>query len=153
VVTADREARSLLILIRSWTGDLCRSELVNDGPKPVKLKEILLFKVPHALPPELLFYGEGFQMLSQTGGTIGKPENLGACTDRKHYRMPQPDDAAVAYGVVTLAPPGADRVLLGFTTTRRFAGRFHVRPGVVEGVLDTEGFAIAPGERWKWRNC
>jgi alpha-galactosidase len=123
VVTADGQPGSFLTSSHSWTGDLCRSELVNDGPKPVKVKEVLLFKVPHALPPETPFDGEGFQMPSQAGGTIGKPENLGAYTDRKHYRTPQPDDAAAAFGVVTLAATWTDRVLLGFTTTRRFAGR------------------------------
>ena len=64
------------------------------------MAEVVLFDVPHALPPETHVYGEGFQMLSQTGGTIGQPADLGDYTDAKHYRMPQPADATVAYSLL-----------------------------------------------------
>ena len=37
--------------------------------------------MPHALPPETHLYGEGFTMLSQTAGTLGKPTDLGRALD------------------------------------------------------------------------
>ncbi len=37
-------------------------------------------------------------------------------------------------------------MLLGFTSCRRFNGRFYLRPKSIEVVLDTEGLALAPGE-------
>src|SRR5437588_567617 len=64
-------------VVRDWSGPLCRSRLVNDGPAPVRVQEVVLFDVPHALPPETALYGEGFTMLSQTGGTLGHPADLG----------------------------------------------------------------------------
>jgi alpha-galactosidase len=149
VVAADGEGADSVKVERRWSGDLCRSELVNAGERPVKIKEVVLFAIPHALPPETLLYGESFQMLSQTGGTLGRPVNIGNYTDRKHYKMPQPEDATVVHGMLTLSPPEGDRILMGFTSCRRFMGRFHVRPASVEVVLDTEGLALAPGERWE----
>jgi alpha-galactosidase len=134
---------------RRGMGDLFRAEVVNKGEDPVRVKEVVLFRVPHTLPPETKIYGEGFQMLSQTGGTLGKPVNLGGHTDRKHYKMPQPDDATVVYGLLTIAPPDGERLLLGFTSCRRFVGRFHLRNDSLEAVLDTEGLTLKPGERWE----
>src|SRR5581483_7748458 len=97
---------------------------------------------------ETHLYGEGFTMLSQTDGTLGKPHDLGL-TDRKHYRIPQPDDATTLYGLVTFAPPGGGHVLLAFTSCRRFVGRFYVRPKSVQVVLDGEGQTLAPGQTWE----
>jgi alpha-galactosidase len=149
VIAPDGELAPSVRLIRNWTGEVARSEVVNEGPDPARIKEVILFFLPHTLPPETPLYGEGFQMLSQTGGTLGRPINLGNYTDFKHYKMPQPADATVAYGMLTLSPPGGDRVLLGFGSCRRFAGRFHVRANSLEGVLDLEGLTLAPGERWE----
>ena len=91
-------------VVREWAGPVCRSRLVNDGPAPVRVREAVLFDVPHDHPAETRLYGEGFTMLSQTAGTLGKPADLGL-TDRKHYRIPQPADATTVYGVLTLSPP------------------------------------------------
>jgi hypothetical protein len=68
-------------LTRSWDGALCRSRLTNSGREPVRLREVVLFDVSLGLPPETKLYGEGFQMLSQTGGTLGQPLDLGDYTD------------------------------------------------------------------------
>ena len=149
VVTSSGPAPASIRLSRAWSGDFCRSSIVNDGKEPARIKQVVLFRVPHALPLETPLYGEGFQMLSQTGGTLGRPVDLGHYTDRKHYKMPQPNDATVVYGMLTLSPIGQDRVLLGFTSCRRFVGRFHVRPKSLEVVLDAEGLTLAPGETWE----
>src|SRR5262249_32794487 len=114
----------------------------------VKVKEVVLFGVPHAFPPETHLYGEGFTMLSQTSGTLGKPVDMGL-TDRKHYKIPQPDDATVVYGLLTLQPPGGAHHVLAFTSCRRFVGRFYVRPKSIQVVLDAEGLTLAPGQTWE----
>ena len=144
VVLADDVAASDTIrLVRTWDGDVCRSRLTNTGNKAAAIKEVVLFDVPHALLPETPVYGEGFQMLSQNGGTLGRPVNLGNYTDAAHYKIPEPEGARVMYGLMTLAS-----LVLAFTSSRRFVGRFYVRPSSLQVVVDTEGLTLAPGERW-----
>jgi len=134
-------------LRRTWNGARCRSELFNKGKTAVPIKEVVLFDVPHTLPSDTPLYGEGFQMLSQTGGTLGAIVDLGNYTDLKHYKMPEPPGARVVYNLLTLGGPKNHHVL-AFTSCRRFSGKFHVRPGAIEVVLDTEGLALRPGESW-----
>jgi alpha-galactosidase len=139
---------SKLKLNRGWQGAICRSSLVNNGQNPVRVKEIVLFDILHDLPPETRFYGEGFQMLSQTGGTLGTPEDLSGLTDAKHYKMPIPPDARACYGMMTLAYQDVHS-LLAFTSCRRFNGQFFLRNSSLQIVLDLEGLEIKPGETWK----
>jgi alpha-galactosidase len=134
-------------VVRDWTGTSCRSRLVNEGKTPARIKEVVLFDVPHDLPPETLLYGEGFTMLSQTAGTLGAPADLGL-TDRGHYKIPQPNDATVVYGLLTFSPPQGENVLMAFASCKRFVGRFYMRPKSIQVVLDTEGLTLAPGQSW-----
>jgi alpha-galactosidase len=148
VVTADgTPAPAEVKVLRDWSGPVCRARLVNDGKAPVRVKEVVLLDVPHAYPPETHLYGEGFTMLSETTGTLGKPVDMGL-TDRKHYKIPQPEDATTVYGLLTLQPPGGEHALLAFTSCRRFIGRFYVRPKSIQAVLDAEGMTLAPGQAW-----
>jgi alpha-galactosidase len=135
-------------VVREWTGAYCRSFLVNDTKTAVKVKEVVLCDIAHAYPPATHLYGEGFTMLSQTGGTLGKPVDFGL-TDRGHYKIPQPGDATVVYGMLTLSPSDDDHVLLAFTSCRRFVGRFYIRPQSIQAVLDTENLALEPGQKWE----
>jgi alpha-galactosidase len=128
-------------------GDRYSSRLSNTGTTPVHVKEVSLFRIAHDLPGDTALYGESFQMLSQTAGTLGKPMNLGY-DELAHYKIPQPADARVVTGMMTLTPPGGRTTLLAFTSCRRFNGRFYLRPKSIEVVLDTEGLALAPGESW-----
>jgi alpha-galactosidase len=128
-------------------GDLYSARLTNTGKTPVHVKEVSLFRIAHDLPDATALYGESFQMLSQTAGTLGKPIDL-AYDEFKHYKIPQPADAKVVTGMMTLTPPDGETVLLGFTSCRRFSGRFYLRPKSIEVVLDTEGLALGPGESW-----
>jgi alpha-galactosidase len=134
-------------LTRSWDGDRCRSEIVNRGSAAVRLKEVTLFSVAHTLPPETLLYGEGFQMLSQTGGTLGAVSDLGNYTDVKHYRMPEPPGTRVVYNLLTLTTASVHHAS-AFTSCRRFSGQFRVLPTAIDVVLDLEGQSLNPGERW-----
>jgi alpha-galactosidase len=133
---------------RTWDGSLCRTKVVNSGRETVRIKEIVLFDVTHTLPPETHLYGEGFQMLSQTGGTLGTPEDIGDYTDAKHYRLREPAGAKALYGLMTLTPPAGPTSLLAFTSCRRFTGQFYVQGTSLQIVVDTEGREIAYEEEW-----
>src|SRR5678816_380793 len=71
-------------------------------------------------------YGEGFQMLSQTAGTLGAPVDLSQYTDAKHYRIPTSEGARAFYGLLTLTPPEGDTTLCAFTSCAKFSGRFEI---------------------------
>jgi len=88
--TATAPAEQDLRLTRQWVGRLCKSTLTNTGSKPIRVREAVLFSVPHNFPTGTAIYGEGFTMLSQTGGNIANPIDLGSFSDRAHYRIPQP---------------------------------------------------------------
>ena len=136
-------------LDREWNRSTCRSRVRNAGRRPVALKEVVLFDVGHDLPGATGLYGEGFQMLSQTGGTLGQPLDLGGYTDAQHYRLPQPDGGRMLYGLMTLAPPEKPHTVLAFTSARRFSGQFAIHPGAIQVVVDTEGLTLPPGAEWE----
>ncbi|HXB66968.1 MAG TPA: alpha-galactosidase [Candidatus Acidoferrales bacterium] len=142
------EPGSALKLGGQRDGDLYRPRLTNTGKTPVHVKEVALFRIAHNLPDATAFYGESFQMLSQTAGTLGQPIDL-AYDELKHYKIPQPADAKAVTGMITLTlPEGGLTMLLGFTSCQRFSGRFYLGPKSIEVVLDTEGLALGPGEWW-----
>jgi alpha-galactosidase len=141
------ETTTALKLTGERKGDFYLPRLINTGKTAVHVKEVALFRIAHVLPDATALYGESFQMLSQTAGTLGTPVDL-AYDELKHYKIPQPADAKVVTGMMTLTPPGGETMLLGFTSCRRFNGRFYLRPKSIEVVLDTEGLALAPGESW-----
>jgi alpha-galactosidase len=136
-------------LIREWQGDLCRFHLVNAGTASVRLKEVLLFTIRHGLPGSTKVYGEGFTMLSQTGGTLDTLADIGSYTDRAHYRIPEPPGMRAVYGLLTLTSAEQDNLLLGFTSCRRFVGKFYVSRDSIQVVIDCENLTLHPGERWQ----
>jgi alpha-galactosidase len=136
-----------LALERDWQGDLCRSKLVNRGQRGVRVREIVLFDVAHDLPGTTHLYGESFQMLSQTGGTLANPLNL-AYNEVQHYKIPQPDGVTALTGLMTLTPPAGETLAFAFTSCHRFQGRFYLRPTRFQVVIDTEGIEIPPGATW-----
>src|SRR5260221_5030449 len=154
VGTGDTDV-SKVELSRDWSGQICRSRVVNRGARPVALQEVVLFDLALDFPASTALYGESFQMLSQSGGTLGAPTDLGSYTDAKHYKMPMPAGAQTYVGAITLSPPearadGGRTYGAGFTSTPRFAGLFrHRPPSSIQIVVDTEGLSLAPGETWQ----
>src|SRR4051812_32477457 len=150
VVGAAGADTTSVALAREWSGEICRSRITNRGKTAVSVQEVVLFDVPLDLPAATPIYGESFQMLSQSGGTLGTPKDLGSYTDAKHYKIPMPPGALTYFGAMTLSPPGARPIGLGFTSTRRFAGLFRLRaPSSLQVVIDTEGRTLGPGESWQ----
>jgi alpha-galactosidase len=153
VWTAKSEVRTVepgtaVRLSGTRSGEFYRAKLTNTGKTAVHVTEVSLFRIEHQLPDATALYGESFQMLSQTGGTLGKPVDFGY-NELSHYKIPQPADAKVVTGMMTLTPPGGHTMLLGFTSAKRFNGRFFLRPKSIEVALDTEGLALGPGESWE----
>jgi alpha-galactosidase len=142
VEAADPAAVVNLKLSRAWTAEFCHSKLSNTGKRPARVKQVILFAVEHGFPPDTPLYGESFQMLSQTAGSLGRPADLGY-SEPKHYRIPQPEGAVAASGLLRLG-----EVTCAFTSCRRFIGRFFLRGGALEIVMDTEGLELAPGASW-----
>lgn len=136
-------------LVREWDGDLCRSRLVNEGQHPVLVGDIVLAEFAHQLPSETPVYGEGFTMLSQTGGTLGVPVDEGFYTDRQHYRIPEPGGRRTVYGVMTLRPAPGRAALIGFTSARRFVGRVSFDADTLTVSVDGEGLPLEPGASWE----
>ena len=132
-------------IVRRWTASLCQSRIINHGREAVRIKEAVLFDLTLPLPAETRLYGEGFQMLSQNGGTLGQPTDLGNYTDAKHYKIPAPNGARAFYGMMTLTFGGVN-YLLGFTSCRRFIGQFYLQGTALKIVVDVEGLEIKPGE-------
>jgi len=131
-----------------WSGAECLPTVSNRSQQPVRLKEVMLLKYRHSLPPDTWVYGEGFQMLTQTDSTLGSVKELGY-REQQHYRIPGPHDASVVTSLLTLAPPGGDHELLAYTSSHRWVGRFYLRDGEIAVVVDTEGHTLAPGETWQ----
>ena len=132
---------------RRWKGSICNSHVTNHGREPIKIKEIILFDLNLSLPSSTRLYGEGFQMLSQTGGTLGQPSDLGNYTDAKHYKLSAP--AKAFYGMMMLSPSTRDNHLLAFTSCRRYIGQFYLNNPSLQVVVDTEGGELKPGETWQ----
>jgi alpha-galactosidase len=152
-----------LQVTREWTNPeqmICASRINNPTDLPVTVKEVVLFELSlRTVAQDAMLYGEGFQMLSQTAGTVGAPVDAGSYTDAKHYKLPNAVDARTFYGLVTITParPLNDTALghnpgwtLGFTSCRRFSGFFRLHgAGSLQIVVDTEGLTLNPGESWQ----
>ena len=136
---------------RTWNGPIVRARIVNRGREPIRLDDVVIFEQPIALAGETSLYGEGFQMLTQTAGTLDAPVDLSQYTDAKHYRIRTASGARAYYGLLTLAPrenTGAAARVFAFTSCARFSGRFEIAGSTVRAIVDCEGLSLAPGESW-----
>ena len=136
-------------LSQRWKGPICGSRLVNQGAGSVRVKEVVLFDLTLPLPADTRLYGEGFQMLTQTGGTLRQQTDLGNYTDAKHYKLPAPEGGKACYGLLTLSEITGKNHLLAFTSCRRFSGQFYLSGSRLKVVVDTEGLELKPGESWQ----
>ena len=133
---------------RSWRGAVCAARVVNVGQSPVRVARVDLFDFNHGLPGTTPFYAESFQMLAQNGGTLAAPADWGSYPDRIHYKLDEPEGLRTAHGMMLLRPAGADQVLLGFGSCRRFDGRISFDAQRLLVSFDCEGLDLAPGETW-----
>lgn len=149
LLVGNAPASRSLALEHHWRGNRCRWTLRNQGDQPVRVSEVVLFDLGHGLAPDTAVYGEGFQMLSQTAGTLAKPQDVGSYTDRGHYRLPEPAGFRTVYGLLRMAPAGALSTLLGFSSCHRFNGKFQFNGERLRVVLETEGLELAAKSSWE----
>lgn len=136
-------------LERPWKeSDICKPRIVNISQEPIRLGNIVLFDLQaHGLNTNTPIYGEGFQMLSQTEGSVGAPRDL-SYKDREHYKIPEPDGLRTVYGLMTFDLGSKGHVLLGFSSCKRFVGRFSFDARQLRVSVDPENLELAPGESW-----
>ena len=134
---------------RIWKGDACQTRLRSTCKTALRVRRVDLFDLPHGLPPDTAVYGEGFQMLAQTGGTLERPEDWGSYPDRSHYKLEEPDGLRTAHGMLLLHLAGGEHVLLGFSSCRRFDGRLSFDGRRLLVSFDGEGLELAPGQSWE----
>lgn len=152
VILADGEKAdpSVVKVEREWDGSFCRSKVTNTGKVPVKVQRVDLFDLPHGLPGGTPFYGESFQMLAQNIGTLEAPQDMGSSySDRKHYKLLEVPGLRTVRGMLALRPSGADQILLGFASCRRFDGLISFDANRLVVSFDAEGLVLAPGESWE----
>jgi alpha-galactosidase len=148
-----------LVVTREWTSpnQICASRITNPTDRPVTVKEVVLFTISLGRDSRQI-YGEGFQMLSQTAGTVASPVDAGSYTDAGHYKLPTAVGARTFYGLTRIGGvlEKSDTVLvadpqwvLAFTSCRRFSGFFRLDgTTALEIVMDTEGMTLGPGDSW-----
>lgn len=136
-------------ITRTWKGKRCKISIKNTSHSVKYLNEIVLFDFSHGLPANSPIYGEGFQMLSQNGGTLARPEDLGSFTDREHYRIPEPENMRTSYGLFSFTFPDGASAILATTSCRRFISRFSYDDKRLRISLDTEGLQLKAGEIWQ----
>ena len=133
----------------AWKGGACRPRLRSTGNTTLRVGRVDLFDFQHGLPPDTRIYGEAFQMLAQTGGTLERPEDWGSYPDRSHYQLEEPDGLRTAHGALLLHLAGSEKVLLGFSSCRRFDGRLSFDGRRLLVSFDGEGMELAPGQTWE----
>ncbi|MBV8254035.1 MAG: alpha-galactosidase [Chitinophaga sp.] len=136
-------------LFRTWNNEVCNIRIVNTGSAPIRLKEVILGSVAKVLPGSTPFYAEGFQMLTQTAGTLEKPETIGNYTDAGHYRIPQPDGYLAVYNLLRLYPSADAELLLGYTSSNRWVGKFYISKDTIKLAEDLENMELAPGKEFQ----
>lgn len=146
---ADPALPDTLLQTRQWEGPLCRVRLDNTGKQSEAVHHWRLFEGDLGLAPDAAIYGEGFQMLAQTGGRWNAPEHLGRCPDASVYRITADDGYHTVHNLLLVAQEGG-WLLLAFASCQRFGGEFRLHPdGRLEIVMNTEGRTLAPGAHWQ----
>lgn len=134
---------------RHWEGARCRAILTNTSNAPLKIGDIVLFDIVHGLPGGTKIYSEGFQLLSQTGGTLAEPKDLGFYNDRDFFHIAEPEGYRATSGLLLLSPETGGHLLLGYASCHRFNGRFFFNAERIQVVLEGENLTLSPGDSWQ----
>ena len=147
-------AGNAMVLERVWTGNTMRALLRNTSDAAVRVREVALMYGNFPLAASCPFYSEGFHMLSQHGGTLHEPHNIGKYgTDEKFFSLkksPFSPDTYTAYSLMLLSPTQYDRALMAFSSCNKFMGEFRFKNNYIEIVMDCEDIELRPGETWQF---
>lgn len=127
-----------------WEGEICRLQFISTGPEKLYPGKTAVLKMDMPFAPETPVYGEGYNKLSQYGGTAGHVSLIGTLGDYGHYKLPKPEGYQQVYNMVRFAPEDSENLLMGFTSCRRFNGEFWFDERQILVVLNLEGIEILP---------
>lgn len=133
----------------SSQGNVLKFSVKNTTDKIIALKEIVLADFEHGFPCESGIYGEGFSMFCSTGGTLEEMIDIDSLTDHNHYKLPQPEGFRTVYNYLRVNSPDGIITLFGFTSCRRFTGKFNINKKRLQIVIETEQLQLAPGQQWE----
>lgn len=137
-----------VVVTGKWSKSLCAMSVQNKSGRPLRIREVIVFDGQHHLPGNTPIYGEAFQKLAQTGGTLAAPGDLGGYADRGHYKIPEPEGLRTVYGMLTLQLNVHDRILLATTSCKRFISRFSFDAQRIRISMDCEDLVLQPGQQW-----
>ena len=134
---------------RKWKGDNCKISITNNSSSVLRIKEVVLYSADKIFAESTPIYAEGFELLSQTGGTLAHPKNLGFFDESKHYKLTEPPGYKVGYNLLHLSPTNNQQYLLGFSSANRFVGKFYLSADTVKVVMDIENLEMPAGASWQ----
>jgi len=149
VVLMDGSTSANVKVDRKWSGNNCKISITNKASSTLRIKEVVLFTADKLFDGDTPIYAEGFQLLSQTGGTLKNPRDLGYYTDREHYKLAEPPGYRVVYNLLHLLPSPKNQYLLGFSSANRFVGKFYLSADTVKVIMDLENLEMPAGATWQ----
>ena len=139
-----------LLLIRAWSDNQCRWRLDNISAQDIHVKEIVLFEGLLDFPLDTALYGDGFQMLAQTKGTIEAPVDIGRCPDVEHYQITGEAGFQSFFNTLLISKNDGQHILLGFSASHKFSGSFRLSSkGYLKVVVDCENLSIDAMKYWQ----
>ena len=113
-------------------------------------ERMLVAVIPFVPSAGAQVYGDGFQMLAQTTGTLARPIDVGRCPDNNNSYRIYPKHAAKRYYNYLVVEDGDQYWLFGFTSCHRFAGYFEWYEGKVHVYLDGENVVESESKADSW---
>lgn len=135
-----------LKLNTSWQGNSATFKLINTSKSEVSINDVCLLTAKMMFSPDTPVYGEGFNMLSQYGGTVKESYLIGSFSDYDHYKLPKPEGINQVYNMAIFYPKDKKPLLVGFSSCHRFTGKIRFNEEKIELLIDGEGIKIGAGE-------
>lgn len=129
-----------------WNINTCDFTITNISDKEQKLGDTTLLTAKMPFAPDTAFYGEGYNMLSQYGGTISDFKLIGSFSDYDHYKLKRPKGINQVYNMVIFYPKGQEPLLIGYSSCNRFNGWIRFNEKEIQLAIDGEGITIKPNE-------
>ena len=135
-----------LRLNATWDGKVCKFSVSNISNEDISLGDITLLRANMPFSKDTKVYGEGFNMLSQYGGTIENCHLIASFSDYDHYKLPKPDGINQVYNLALFYPENEETYLVGFCSCFRFTGCIRFNEKVIEIAINCENITIKKGE-------
>ena len=135
-----------LMLNGKWDGNICSFSITNTTDKEQKIGDITLLAADMPFSADTKFYGEGYNMLSQYGGTINDFRLLGSFSDYDHYRFEKPEGFNQVYNMAIFFPKWEEPLLIGFSSCYRFNGWIRFNESVIQIAINCENIVIKANE-------